>query len=57
MPHSKAITLKTDAFSEPQSGQTAKTVAELQEQVNDMQLEIDILKETINVLKKAPALT
>lgn len=29
-------------------------LAQLQAQIRDMQMEIDILKETINVLKKTP---
>lgn len=34
---------------------SAPDLAQLQTQIRDMQMEIDILKETINVLKKAPA--
>ena len=33
---------------------SAKELEALKEQIQDMQLEIDILKETINVLKKDP---
>lgn len=34
---------------------SAPDLAQLQAQIRDMQMEIDILKETINVLKKTPA--
>ena len=32
----------------------ASDITQLQAQIKDMQMEIDILKETINVLKKPP---
>lgn len=34
---------------------SSKEVEQLKSQMQDMQLEIDILKETLNVLKKTPA--
>lgn len=35
--------------------QAADNIEDLKEKMLDMQMEIDILKETINVLKKTPA--
>jgi hypothetical protein len=46
------VNWKTKQIQEPF---TSKTVEDFQEQINKLQL--DVLKETINVLKKTPALT
>ena len=39
----------------PGTFSATEDIAELKAQVQEMQMQIDILKETINVLKKTPA--
>lgn len=47
--------IKPDTLTEGSpSSVSAPDLAQLQAQIRDMQMEIDILKETINVLKKDP---
>ena len=48
--------IKPDTLTEGSSSSaSAPDIAQLQTQIRAMQMEIDILKETINVLKKTPA--
>jgi transposase InsO family protein/transposase-like protein len=47
--------IKPDTLTEGMAGSTPE-IEQLQAQMRDMQLEIDILKETINVLKKDPGI-
>ena len=49
--------IKPDTLTEGSpSSVSAPDLAQLQAQIRDMQMEIDILKETINVLKKDPGI-
>lgn len=49
--------IQPDTLTEGKSLQSSNTeIEQLRAQLQDMQLEIDILKETINVLKKGPGI-
>lgn len=54
MPSSKDIMRRKDSLSGQSNERQLKSMDEMQKQIHDMQLDIDILKETINVLKKDP---
>lgn len=46
----------TEAPSQCNEDSSSKEIAEIRSQMQDMQMEIDVLKETINILKKDPGI-